>query len=140
MLNWRIWHMEHWLSFSPHSSCTLGILLLDTTSTAIFGSLIMSLCRCKFTARVCTGIPMFWTANTFANSKLPSIIIYYNLELTSKCRLNIFQLSVREISEYNLWDNLGYIPLVSDSFLSQSKEHSDYLGSQLYFNKWLSVV
>lgn len=24
---------------------------------------------------------------------------------------------------------------ISDSFLSQSKEHSDYLGSQFYFNK-----
>lgn len=77
---------------------------------------------------------MFWTDTTIINPELLSIIIYYNLELTSKYRLNIFS----ALSEWGLRVKLIRQPwvqsFISDNFLAQSKEHADYL-SQLYFNK-----
>lgn len=75
---------------------------------------------------------MFGTDTTIINPELLSIIIYYNLELTSKYK------HFPALSEWGLRVKLIRQPwvqsFISDNFLAQSKEHADYL-SQHYFSK-----
>lgn len=106
--NGRPWHEEFGAHSVLYSLCWGKLLWFPASRFLLFVQ----------------GVPLldflfhfpFWKVTYVTAPRLLSIIIYHNLEMNSKYRLNIFQLSVNDNLE-KTWDNFRYISLTDDRFL-----------------------